>query len=286
MLRATDVAFRLDLKRHPNSWRGRCPCCEYAANTFSVRASESGWARLFCSNGCTADELAEAVARAAGQPRPVQQPDVDTVAARERKRVRALALWRGSEPAVGTLADHYLATRGLPELATSPVLRFRGDTPHPERGRLPALVALVTDVAGAPISIHRTFLARDGTKARIEPAKASLGPFWGGAIRLQPVAADVPLVIGEGIESSASAGHLMGFPAWAAISAGNLAKGLILPPEARHVVIAADPDEAGQRAARDAWLRWRAEGRNVQIATPDAAGDFNDLLRAREAGNG
>jgi hypothetical protein len=75
----------------------------------------------------------------------------------------------------------------------------------------------------------------------------------------------------------------MGLPAWAAISAGNLAKGLMLPPEARHVVIAADPDEAGKRAARDAWLRWRAEGRTVQIATPYGTGDFNDLLCAREA---
>jgi putative DNA primase/helicase len=145
------------------------------------------------------------------------------------------------------------------------------------------LVALVTDVAGVPISIHRTFLARDGTKARIEPAKASLGPLWGGAIRLKPFAADMPLVIGEGIETAASAGRLTGFPAWAAVSAGNMAKGLVLPPEAGRVVIAVDPDIAGRVAARDAWLRWRAEGREVQLATPNGMGDFNDLLRARDA---
>ena len=33
-----------------------------------------------------------------------------------------------------------------------------------------------------------------------------------------------PLVIGEGIETAASAGRLMGFSAWAAIAAGNMAK--------------------------------------------------------------
>ena len=94
------------------------------------------------------------------------------------------------------------------------------------------------------------------------------------------------MVIGEGIETAASAALLTGFPAWAAISAGNLAKGLALPPEARRVVIAADADAPGQDAARHAWLRWRAEGRDVQIATPNFVGDFNDLLRAREASHG
>lgn len=75
----------------------------------------------------------------------------------------------------------------------------------------------------------------------------------------------------------------MGFPAWAAVSAGNLAKGLVLPPEVRRVVIAADPDAAGRDAAREGWRRWKAEGREVQIASPDReSSDFNDLLLARE----
>jgi phage/plasmid primase-like uncharacterized protein len=119
----------------------------------------------------------------------------------------------------------------------------------------------------------------------VEPAKASLGPVWGGAVRLEAPASDKPIVIGEGIETSASAGRLMGLPAWSAVNAGNLAKGLVLPPEASRLVIAADPDRAGRTAARDAWLRWRAEGRNVQIATPDGVGDFNDLLRQLEVGH-
>ena len=129
------------------------------------------------------------------------------------------------------------------------------------------------------MAVHRTFLTRDGRKATVEPAKASLGPVWGGVIRLAELADDAALVIGEGIESSASAGRLMGVPAWVAISAGNLAAGVLLPPEVRRVVIAADPDAAGRNAARDAWTRWTAEGREVRIALPDGAGDFNDLIR-------
>jgi len=75
-------------------------------------------------------------------------------------------------------------------------------------------------------------------------------------------------VIGEGIETAASAGLLLGLPAWAAMSAGNLAKGLLLPPEVRAVVVAADPDRPGRAAADAAAIRWQAEGRRVRTATP------------------
>jgi putative DNA primase/helicase len=281
-MHAIDVARRLRLRRYPRSWRGRCPCCDYP-DTFSVRAGRDGHAILYCAS-CQDRDALDAVVRVTGQERQSQPRDDLETAARQRKQVAALRLWHGSEPAVGTPADDYLMRRSLPGLAASPVMRFRGDTRHPEGGRLPALIALVSDMAGTPIAVHRTFLTRDGRKSMVEPVKASLGPVWGGAIRLSELIEGTPLVVGEGIETAASAGRLMGLPAWAAISAGNMAKGLVLPPEGRRVVISADPDETGRAAARDAWLRWRAEGRVVQIATPDGAGDFNDLLRTREAG--
>ncbi len=252
MMRATDVAFRLGLRRYPRSWRGRCPCCDYSGDTFSVRSGRDGRALLYCANGCEWNELAAAVARATGQPQVVQQDDADVAAKRERNRDRALALWRGSEPAAGTLADRYLTGRELPGLAASAALRFRGDTPHPEGGRLPAMIALVSDVAGTPLGIHRTFLARDGSKSHAGPVKASLGPISGGAIRLEPLTADTPLVIGEGIETSASAGLLLGLPAWAAISRRQPRAGADAAAGGASVVIAVDFDEGGQGQRRRA----------------------------------
>ena len=78
----------------------------------------------------------------------------------------------------------------------------------------------MVDAAGSPVALHRTYLARDGRgKADADPVRASLGPVWGGAVRLDPVAPE--LVVGEGIETSASAGRLLGLPAWAATSAGK-----------------------------------------------------------------
>ena len=183
-----------------------------------------GSARMFCSNGCTTDELLNAVTHAAGHPARPQRSDTDP-STREHKRERALALWRGSEPAIGTLVDVYLTARGLPGLAGSTALRFRSDTPHPDYPRLPAMIALVCDVSGTPMGIHRTYLGRNGCKARVEPVKASLGPIWGGAIRLTPMEADKPLIIGEGIETVASAGCLMGLPAWAANQRRQLSQG-------------------------------------------------------------
>ena len=281
-LTAAEVACRLGLRRYPRSWRGRCPACDYAT-TFSVRAGRDGRALLFCASCQDRDALVEAVARSTGQERQAALPqDQDEAARRQRRQDSAFALWRGSQPAPGTPAERYLTARGLPGLAASSALRFRPDCPHPEGGRYPALIALVSDPKGAPLAVHRTYLARDGRKASAEPVKASLGPIWGGAIRLNGHDPNLPLAIGEGVETAGAAGVLLGLPAWAAISAGNMAKGLTLPPEVRRVVIAADPDDVGRKAARDAWIRWMAEGREVRIAVPDAGGDFNDLLMARE----
>jgi len=138
--------------------------------------------------------------------------------------------------------------------------------------------------------VHRTYLVADGRKSPVMPQKASLGPIWGGAIRLAPPALEI--VIGEGIETSASAGLLLGLPAWAAISAGNMATGLALPPEVRSVVIAADDDgvnaqgrNPGIEAAEAAAARWQAEGRKVRIIKPTTTSqDFNDILLSRMAG--
>jgi putative DNA primase/helicase len=290
---AADLASRLGLRKHPRSWRGDCPCCSYA-RALSVRDGKGGRLRVYCANGCGHDALDDALSRIVGGSWKPPKRDVAGRGAgvREHQRAGALRLWDGCEPsAAGTVGDRYLLGRRLSGLATSPALRFRGDCPHPEGGRLPALVALVQNAVGAPIGVHRTYLRHDGSgKAAVEPPRASLGPIWGGAVRLDPLA--IELVIGEGIESSASAGRLLGLPAWAALSAANLARGLVLPPDVRSVVIAADndlPDQRGRRngqdAARAAWHRWTAEGRRVRIALPRKEGhDFNDAIC--EAPNG
>jgi putative DNA primase/helicase len=277
-----ELAEHLGLKNYSGSWRGRCPCCAYASDTFSIRQGRDGRPLLWCANGCDWRELNKAVSRImGGKWAPPKWHGPNNAAQQEHKRERALGLWEWCKPAAGTMADRYLTLRGLPGLAASQVLRFGGCVPHPSGESIPALVALVTDGANNRVAVHRTYMGWSYRKVDIEPTKASLGPIFGGAIRLDPVAPEV--VVGEGIETAASAGRLLGLPAWAAICAGNLGRRLMLPPEVRKVVIAADPDPAGRKAADEALLRWRAEGRKVQIATPTGEGDFNDILLARGA---
>ncbi len=276
---APDIAMRLGLKRYPHSWRGRCPVCDYKGATFAVRAGRGNRPSLYCANGCSRDDLDRALqAVFAGNWQPPERPDAESEAeVRERKQAAALRIWNGADPVRVTAAELYLRHRHLEHVIGSAALRYRRDVPHPEAGRTPAMIALVHAIDDRPLGIHRTYVAPDGRKANVEPAKASLGPIWGGAIRLDPVARE--LVIGEGIETSASAGKLLGLPAWAAISAGNLARGLVLAPEVRSIIIAADTDPPGERAARDAALRWSREGRKVRIARPDRENcDFNDIV--------
>ena len=189
-----------------------------------------------------------------------------------------MRLWESSMAVPGTPAEVYLSSRGLGELPRSASLRFRVDCPHPEAGKLPAMVALVVSAEGIPTAVHRTFLCPDGSgKAQADPGKASLGAVWGGAIRLHSAASH--MVIGEGIETAASAGKLAGLPAWAAVNAGNMAKAMVLPAEVRSVLIAVDREPAGEDAARAAAARWRTEGRAVRFLMPEAPGtDANDTL--------
>lgn len=282
-MNASDIAGRFALTRSGRSWRGTCPGCAYP-RAFAIREGKAGRVAAFCANGCDRETLRTVLADASGGWTVTE--NISARPASVRRQKAALRLWEGSEAAPGTLADAYLTGRALPGLAASPSLRFRADTPHPEGGRLPALVALVSDASGNAIAAHRTFLAADGTgKAKVEPQRASLGPVWGCAVRLAEADAGGVIVVGEGIETAASAGRMIGLPAWAAISAGNLSRGLLLPPAVHHVVIAVDPDGPGETAAAEAAQRWSREGRRVQLAHPDGPGDFNDLLRARGVGH-
>ena len=141
------------------------------------------------------------------------------------------------------------------------------------------MAGAVRDVNGWLRSVHRTFLSHlePPGKAPVEPVRM----LWlktsikGCAVWLAPAAST--LLVGEGIESTASAMKLLGLPAWAALSAPNL-RHIELPELVRRVVIAADNDSPGIAAANAAADRFRREGRAVLIVKPEQVKDFNDVL--------
>jgi hypothetical protein len=257
----------------------------------SIGTGDEGKVLVCCHAGCDQTLVIDAL-RARGlwqdgnrrQGRLVRREARQTVNAppgrEDAKRTEgALHLWATSSPALGTGAEIYLQSRGLhvPPPAT---IGFHAGLKHPSGGIWPAMVALVTrGTGGAPMAIHRTFLARDGAgKAPVEPQRMMLGPCRGGAVRLgSPGDA---LMVGEGIETCLAAMQATGRPAWAALSTSGL-RALDLPETAREVIVLADGDDPGEEAAREAALRWKREGRSVRIARPPRGADFNDLLLGR-----
>lgn len=281
---AAEIALALGLKRAGRSYNGDCPACGYAG-TFSV-ADKDGRTLWHCAS-CQDREAVTAAVRSvtAGDWTAPAAPALERAVDPASRTRAALALWDASIAITGTLAEVYLTARGLAGEAST-ALRFHRALRHPNAaGTFPALVALIgSTTTGEAVAIHRTYLRRDGSgKADVDPAKASKGPMGGGAIMLHAPVTGRPLVIGEGIESSLSAGRMMDAPAWAAVAAGNMQR--ITPPaEPSGIIIAADPDPVGQREAWAAADAWQAAGRRVRVAVPDTPDqDFNDLWRARTA---
>src|SRR5690606_38804701 len=142
----------------------------------------------------------------------------------------------------------------------------------------PAMVAAVR-IDGRPgiSGVHRTYLQPDGSaKAPVLPDKMMLGDCLGGSVQLAP--AEPELAVTEGIETGLSVAQMTGRATWAAMSEGGIVR-LVLPPLplAADVLIAADGDPAGRRAAYTAAERWLAEGRVVRVKEAPPGLDWNDV---------
>lgn len=190
---------------------------------------------------------------------PAPQVDPDRLA----RQKTAADIWARSISIAGTLAETYLASRGLSY--DGDALRF-----YPG-GR--AMVALITDaITGEAIGLHRTFLDRDGNRTR----KLMLGQAAGGVVRLS---ADdevtSALGIAEGIETALAVPFR---PVWSCLSAGQLAAFPVLDG-IEALTIFADQDATGIKAANDCGERWHLAGREVTMAAP-LHGDFADRRAA------
>jgi putative DNA primase/helicase len=108
-----------------------------------------------------------------------------------------------------------------------------------------------------------------------------LASIAGGAVRLANLTDDHVVGLAEGIETALSVmAACARLPVWATLSTSNLEQ-VVLPADARKVVLLADHDSssAGARSAATAAARLHAEGRRVFIAmAPKEGDDFNDLL--------
>jgi putative DNA primase/helicase len=150
----------------------------------------------------------------------------------------------------------------------------------------PAMVARVDDPSGQMVTLHRTYLTPDGHKAAVPTPKKLMSPAVpgatrGGAIRLYPPGET--LAVTEGIETALAVRLATGLPVWAAIAAHGM-KQIIVPPDVRLVVICADHDSPGIKAARELARRLLTEQRRVKILIPDTPGtDWADQKEGAHA---
>jgi hypothetical protein len=196
-------------------------------------------------------------------------------------------LWAISQGIVDTLAQSYLADRGITHIEGLNSLRFHPRCyyrPHDQgpTETWPGLIAAVTDLDHRITGVHRTWLNPHGFdpvtlgKAPIDTPRRAIGDLLGHAVRFGMVA-DVAAA-GEGIETMLSLRMVMpAMPMLSALSAAHLAA-ILFPPTLRRLYVARDDDPAGD-VAHDT-LRDRAHEAGIDvIPLSPGLGDFNDDLR-------
>ena len=231
----------------------------------------------------------------------------------EKARKGARRMWHKATPLQrGDLVDLYLQRRGidLARLGRAPgAIRLNPELQYgwgDQSPRLPAMVSMITNLAGEHIATHRTWLKPDGSdkagaaelglddRGRPNDAKKVRGKYLGGhipvwkgaqACPLRDVAEGTDVYVSEGIEDGLTAA--MADPSLriiAMIALGNLAA-LELPPQIGRLIILKQNDPPGSKAdqaMKRAVSHHRAAGRRVCFVTPPkGVKDLNVLTDLR-----
>lgn len=265
---------------------------------------KSGWAKLFsdCLGGVYGDYRQNLSSHWSAR-HPQHQSPAELaamrhhvqLAAREREAEqraqwaknaeRNTALWAASIPADDAVLS-YLAARGLEQWTLPDCIRQHPGLAYWHAddngdlhmlGRYPAMLAPIVS-GGKLLAIHRTYLG-DGYKADVPTPKkltAASGPLAGAFIPLAVPRGGV-LGIAEGIETAAAASLGSGMPVVAAYCANALA-GFTFPRGIERLVIFADHDPAGQKAAAALAQRATRAGLIPKTLTPSKPGsDWADV---------
>jgi putative DNA primase/helicase len=207
------------------------------------------------------------------------------------KRAALNALWQdGKSIRAGDPVDLWMHHRGIGLSIYPGCLRTCSSTRYsgPPTSFHPAMLAKVTDATGRPVTIHRTYLTKNGAKANVDKPRmfcpGHIPP--GSAVRLAPPGPT--LGIAEGIETAFAASKLHHIPVWAALNTTILAQWL--PPEGtERVIVFGDNDHgyAGQAAAYALAFRLLTKNLEVEVRIPGhltSGDDWNDVALRRGSG--
>jgi putative DNA primase/helicase len=212
------------------------------------------------------------------------KPKVDPAVEDERIRNSLRSVYRQAftlDQPQAEPARRYLASRGFtlfPEtLRMHPALYWH-DPDRKRFGPFPVLLAVVVDVNGKGVTLHRTYLTYDGTKAPVPKVKKVMArpsdtSMHGVAIRLFPQ--EPTLGVSEGIETAIACKEGTGIPCWPLVSA-QFMDSFLPPPGVERVIVFSDknkptqqhPRGHGQEAATKLVENLWARGIKASIAIP------------------
>jgi Toprim domain len=208
-------------------------------------------------------------------------PSADDESTRHRHRVGEL--WREAVPIADTVAQRYLARRGivgLPVGVDGAVLRFHPACPF-GGARTLCMLAIMRDIhTNEPRAIYRTALTPTAEKI----GRMAMGPKTGAAVKLSAdEAVTQGLAIGEGVETVLSGMQLEFCPAWALGDAAAVENFPVVSGiEALSIFVDNDASGRGQSAALECSARWTEAGREVFRVIPDRCGDdMNEVVQRR-----
>ena len=280
--------------RNGAGWLALCPVHGDRKPSLSIHDGDDGKIFIKCFGGCSFVDLREELqgrglweGDSSNRPAP---PKAQPILDRSRLLDR---LWNGAHP-VGqaSVVSRYLAVRGIElndwpqDLREHPALVVYEDGKRTNK-TYPAMLAAIRNMEGRPAGLHITFIKSDGSgKAPIDSPRKIIGlkegSTRGGTVRLmEPI--DGVIGIAEGLETALSAYLLTNTPVWSCLNSGGLERA-ILPGDIKRVIVFADRDCAGLKAAANACERFRREGRECEIMAPDGwKQDFNDILQKENA---
>jgi hypothetical protein len=270
----------VQLRRMGKRLVGPCPMCGGGARSGRFEVLEDGWVCAVCQDGGDVIRLIEqvegidfkaAIERLGGRTAIDPERAQKLFAAREKKRLgreassqkyreaeraRLRKVWQQAAPIHGTLAEAYLAGRGLRMPSVCPGLRYLPNVPYfhgeqfDERGhktsieihRGPAMLAAFIRPDGRFGGLHTTWLSNDDPPRKVNLADPETGELLNAKkMRGSKTAAHIAiavtagpptrLVVGEGIETVlavwtalvSAAAELAEAAFWAAGDLGNLA---------------------------------------------------------------
>lgn len=190
----------------------------------------------------------------------------------------------------------YLASRGLTSCNLPSTLRYHPSLAYydSDEGKItgyhPAMIGLVQDISGKPITLHRTYLTSKGHKAQVRSPKKIMSypkidrDMSGAAIRLSPAASVMGVT--EGIETGLSVRQATDSSIWVAVSS-TLLEVVQVPDVCTTLIAWADKDKPSEKgsvpgldsAKKLVENQWNL-GRKAGIVLPEIEGfgDWNDVL--------